>query len=130
MNHLDPSAIIRPSPDRPVQAAAIRHPHPCATREAGAYYGRMRQALGSGHSVVWKRGMAVSWRKVKKQENRGNFCDSESHKFLDPAREAIRASRDVSRLPRFSCFFTLRQLTVIPRFQTTLCPLPKAPPSA
>lgn len=128
MNHLGYSAIIHPSPNRSANSAAIRRPRQCATREAGDYYGRMRQALGNGHSGVWKHGMAVSWNKVKKQENRGNFCDFESQKFLDPAREAIRAFRDVSRLPRFSCFFTLLQLTVIPRFQTPLCPLPKAPP--
>ena len=106
MNHLGYSAIIHPSPNRSANSAAIRHPRQCATREAGDYYGRMRQALGSGHSGVWKRGMAVSWSKVKKQENRGNFCDSESQKFLAPAREAIRASRDVARLPWFFFSFT------------------------
>ena len=44
--------------------------------------------------------MAVSRSKVKKQETQGDFCDSESQKSLDPAREALmRASGDVSRLP-------------------------------
>lgn len=75
-----------------------------------------------------KRGMTVSWSSVKKQENRGS---------LDTSRKALMASRAGSRnfcdsesqkLPRFSCFFTLLQLTAIPRFQTPLCPLPKAPP--
>ena len=128
MNHLGYSAIIHPSPNRSANSAAIRHPRQCATREAGDYYGRMRQALGSGHSGVWKRGMTVSWSSVKKQENRGS---------LDTSRKALMASRagswnfcdsESQKLPRFSCFFTLLQLTAIPRFQTPLCPLPKAPP--
>ena len=70
--------------------------------------------MGSGHSGVWKRGMTVSWSSVKKQENRGS---------LDTSRKALMASRAGSRnfcdsesqkLPRFSFFFTLLQLTTEP----------------
>ena len=63
---------------------------------------------------------------VKKQENRGN---------LGTSREALMASRagprdfcdsESQKSPRFSCFFTLLQLTALPRFQTPLCPVPEA----
>ena len=59
-------------------------------------------------------GKAVSRSKVKSKENQGDSCDHKSQESLAPAREAIRATRDVARLPWFSLLFALLLLTALP----------------
>ena len=72
-------------------------------------------------------GSVVSWSKVKKKENRGNFCDSESQKFLAPAREAIRLRVMWPGSLSFPFFLLYSCLQSITRFQTPLSPVPGWP---
>ncbi len=127
MNHLGYSAIIHPSPNRSANSAAIRRPRQCATREAGDYYGRMRQALGNGHSGVWKHGMAVSWNKVKKQENRGNFCDFESQNSWTQRGKPSGLSVMCPGCPGFPAFLHYSSLQSSPASRRRYVRFPRRP---